>query len=346
MKILKRLFALIITISILGGNVNVVQAETIQDETVYLNSVINAYLVSNGIYSDGIVISNAIPVQMLDSSDQQNIYLLKRNSVIIAKIAIIRKDNQYSSCFDTDTKEFNSIYRKNAEVSLVKKNHAIFALIDSKTVVLYENPDKNVTLNQADLKSMKKEKVVFGNSLSQTIQPLNSTELKQLNVARVPNVTINGAGQCWAASTAMMVNYKKGTALTATDIYNKCVISDLIKFYGTPRGTIEWVRYSYGAYGISIVNQAGGIIYPRIYSLLSNNVPIHMDFYSSSGSGHALVLCGSYYDGSNLVYIFRDPNKENTVSVVQSLSAVTDATYIKYNDGSTLYDTCTHTYYY
>lgn len=219
-------------------------------------------------------------------------------------------------------------------------------MIDSKIIVLYKNPDRNVTLSQADVMSVQKEKLVFANTLSSTKQLRANPELKQLSVARVENVSINGTGQCWAASIAMMTNYKKGTTLTATNIYNKCLNSSYYPSYGVPRGTIEWVRYAYTANGISITDQVGGISYARIYSLLNNNIPMHMDFYTSSGVGHAVVLCGSYYDGNTLIYTFRDPNNANTVSVAQDLSAVTDATYIKYNSGSTLYATCTHTYYY
>ncbi len=348
MKTLKRIFMLVVILSTIAGSVNIVHAKTLYDECSYLNSVLNAYLNSNGIKSDGLMISDAVPVQLLDDSDEQNIYFLKKNSVIIAKISIIKKDGQYYSCFDTDVKEFNNIYQNSSTISLVKKNNTIFALINSSAIVLYKNPYYDVTLTQSDKNFIKAIDFTFSTSLPRTVQPLGNPEVMQLTVPGVGNVKINGVGQCWAASTAMMVNYKNGTNLTATNIYNKCLNSGLVGSLGTPSGTIEWVRAAYSFYNISIYDQVGGLIYPRIYSLLSNNDPIHMDYYNtSSGSGHAVVLCGSYYDGNTLVYKYRDPNSPTEFkSVAQSLSAVTDASYLKYTDGLTLYDLCTHTYYY
>jgi staphopain A len=360
MNKVKRFLIFAITVVIIACNVNFVQATDKQDESNYLDSVLYAYLAANGIEVDGIAISSAVPVQMLDNSDVENIYFLKRNHEILAKLAVTSRAGTYYSCFDMDVKEINDIYQEDLTIALVKKRNTIFALMGSTQITLYKNPYESVILSQADKSIIKKEKITFIKELSQTFQARNGSEYIKLdasiasspevggllNVTRVPNVTIGGAGQCWAASTAAMLNYKNGTSLTAPDIYNKCLNSGFVGTYGTPCGSIEWVRKVYSLYGVSIVDQTGGIIYARIYSLLSSNKPVQMDYYSSSGTGHTVVLCGSYYDGNTLVYTFRDPNKSSTVSVTQSLSAATNASFIKYNDGSTLYDECTHTYYY
>lgn len=85
--------------------------------------------------------------------------------------------------------------------------------------------------------------------------------------------------------------------------------------------------------------------------------PIHYDFYiSGTSAGHAVVLCGSYYDSTRLTYYFADPNEYNvssgedntvTVSVLQNISAYNNSSMIRYvTSGGTVYDLCTHTYHY
>lgn len=73
-----------------------------------------------------------------------------------------------------------------------------------------------------------------------------------------------------------------------------------------------------------------------IENLLNNNKPISCAF-SRDGGAHEVLLIGVYIYGSSNIYMFRDPNESDVVSINVSSEALTDYSKVTYSNSSYTY---------
>ncbi len=346
----RKLFALILVVALqVAGMASISTSAAQQGKAVeeYIISVIPSYLKAYGFDLDGISYSNPYPV--LNAENDATMYFFKRENSIIAKMLVIKKGNSYSSRFDTSVDFFNELYYNNISFALTASEDEV-CIVCEKGLDFLET--KRYNINVISEISEEASPLAFENELFFGSQARMNPEIVSLSGVRSMGGN-NASGICWAISVAMMVNYKKGTAYTGSDIVSQCSNSSYVKLpgYGNPSGTIEWVRAAYSLNQIQINDNAGGLAYGRLYYLLSNDKPVHMDFYRKSNGtavGHAVVLCGTYWDGNTLVYTFCDPNyADDKVAVSQDKAAYDDATKVKFvTKTGTEYNECTHAYYY
>lgn len=346
----QRRFLVLILVTVLQvSGVGSIRANAAAQENTteeYIVSVISSYLQAYGLAMDGISYSNPYPV--LNAENDAVMYFFKRENTIIAKMLVIKQGNHYSSRFDTSIHIFNKLYCNNISFALTAVEDDVYIVCEKgldflgtkeyDINVIYGTPEEACTL-------------VFNDELFFAPQARMNPEIVSLSGVR--SMGGNDSGICWAISVAMLVNYKKGTAYTGSDIVRQCSNSGYAKLpgYGSPSGTIEWVRAAYTLNQIQINDNAGGLAYGRLYYLLSGNKPVHMDFYryvNGTAAGHAVVLCGTYWDGNTLVYTFCDPNyADDKVAVSQDKAAYDDASKVKFvSIIGTEYSECTHVYYY
>ena len=275
-------------------------------------------------------------------------YFVKKQDRIVAKMLVVRTENGYSSRFDTSVGIIDEFYHKNIPFALTVLEDDIFVAYDGGLVSMGENDHRR---GERLGPGGEYTALTFWKELVSGTQAQMNPEITTLNGVR--SMGGNDSREiCWAISVAMMVNYKKGTAYTGNDIVNQCSdsIYTQIPGYGSPRGTVEWVRAAYTMNKVPISDNAGGLAYGRLYYLLSDNKPVHMDFYgyvNGKLNGHAVVLCGTYWDGNTLVYTFCDPNyADDKVAVLQDKAAYDNAGKVKFVSRTGIeLNECTHVYY-
>ncbi len=314
---IKCIVALIMVISsMLCLAVFVVPAQAQSEENEYILTVLNAYMNINGLDTSELYISQAVNVLDSDGNEtEKNVYLVKSDKEIVAKMIVQRCNDEYISSFDCDVAVFNdcgeeinlAIYEQDdILVYYINGGYAIFKNDVESMDVCIDNPAyshivfKKIVLNQ---------------------KARSNPEVTSLSVPFVGNETINGSGVCWAASVAMDYQYRTGVVKTAEDVYNQCINSSY--FHGElPIGNEYWVQAAFKLYGRNTTHQASGMIYPRVYSLLSEKKTVYIAVSDGKGFNHALLLIGSYYDGSVLVYTLRDSNTDKIISAAQPISVV------------------------
>ena len=214
--------------------------------------------------------------------------------------------------------------------------------IDSNLVIL-DNPESR-ELNLSEIKGN------LGNVTSTTLSGSNLLNIFPsgrsvyyfLDVTRVANTSIGGAGQCWAACLAAKINHQKGTNLKASDVYYTCWDTVDRDEKNVPCGVDSWYRVGATQYGITLTILSGPASKTTIASVLSQEKPIIIGVTDETSSksatyAHALLLCGIDEDADYYELIFMDPNVSSKVYLDLPHSVLT-------NRYSFYYATTSYTY--
>lgn len=137
-----------------------------------------------------------------------------------------------------------------------------------------------------------------------------------------------GAGLCWAACGASIVNYYKGTSYTALDMYNKVKLGT----GGIPVGNTSYQKAMYGMCGLKFDYVSRRLKFDDVISTLKSGSLIKYGV-SRNGGAHAVVLCGAFRISSSYGFIYMDPN-------------VSEGYVINYNDASVANSITGNFYYY
>lgn len=142
----------------------------------------------------------------------------------------------------------------------------------------------------------------------------------------VPIILQGSHPWCWAATTASLINYDKGTSLTAENIVNY-TFGKLVDDGGTP----NQIAAAYKHWGLTPTEYNAPLSYSSVTSYINNNTPINALMYYNDGhssEGHSMSLIG-YSTSSNghNTYTMIDPNENYYVSV----AATSSGSNVEYN---------------
>lgn len=310
------------------------------EEIKYVMEQLPVYCAIYDICEESVSICAPYVVTDVNNRVVSKLYIIKAADVIVGKMCVIYENGQYHSRFDDMVEGFREMELRGVEFA----------------VTINEYGEMILRTGDISLDCKKLEVIIeleLENKLGLSMYSARASVVPEITSLNVISDGQN-PGICWAVATAMMVNYKKGTSYAGADIVAQCNNSpnyeEIKEQVGEVAGAVEWVREAYRLNGVSITDDTRGLIYARYYSLLSNNMPVHIDFYiqaSYGAIGHAVVLCGTYWDGNTLVYTFADPNVAGKkVAVTQNIAAYNNGELIKYVTlGEVVYDECTHIYY-
>ena len=90
---------------------------------------------------------------------------------------------------------------------------------------------------------------------------------------------------CWAASVATIVNYRKGTSITAKNVCDKMDTG----YVGV---NIDKKKSALAKYGLSYKKTESQLSSSKIKTNINNKYPIAASTFDSSGSGHAVTVYG------------------------------------------------------
>ncbi len=347
----KRFMSLIMAVMmvVITININKVNADETQDERlVYASSVLGAYLSINSIEMDDVKISNPIPVITLHNNDliDKTVFFVMEDDAIKGKLIVEEIDGKYYSCFDCDIDEFQDM----SQIAVYQKETSLIYYVDGQQLI-YNDGDNILNQNLVYKEYPSYVEVKFYDLVLTGLKTRGTPEVVSLSVPYVANSTYSGKGICWAACVAMDYGYRTGYSVTAVQVVDKCIRSSY--FQGTlPSGDSYWTTSAYALYNRSVSYNSGGLIYARVYSLLSSGKTVHVSLSNMSNPSdenainHAVLITGSYYDGNTLVYNLRDPNRSTVVSVSQSLSVADNASQFVYvTSGGTKYINWYRTFY-
>jgi len=135
-----------------------------------------------------------------------------------------------------------------------------------------------------------------------------ATDYKGLGVTLVQNGSTNCCylGLCGQASIAMMVNYYKGTTLTAKNVHDayKCLTSN---YHNEQKAALV-------GYGLTVTGPNRVFTYPNIKSNINANTLLLLDLQTASNA-HNVVVRGYYSNTSDpkLYFYHIDPNTGDNI---------------------------------
>lgn len=156
-----------------------------------------------------------------------------------------------------------------------------------------------------------------------------------------------GLGICWAAGGASVINYYKGSGISALYVYNYVKS----KLGATPYGTIADIKNMFGFFNIGYLSRSGKLSYSELLACLSKGSPVYsmISRYDAGGNrfGHVVVLCGAFRISTSYGYIFMDPNVNSKyVLNYMDYSVISNtSTTFSYNNGTRLYTKWENTIY-
>ncbi|HEZ7985363.1 MAG TPA: papain-like cysteine protease family protein [Ruminococcus sp.] len=248
--------------------------------------------------------------------------VLSGNDIIAMLTMVDVEDGTYSITFGkSDVAQKLNQVRNNFEdaSALLITNEAMYTM-DSKnelvTVDMFYSSDKSLQKAISDVKikynqieSLYDNRVCITNNYlakyeekksaysSYSTYSVQAVSKKDLSVPIVPNGT-NASypkGYCWASAVASVVKYRKYLPMSAIQLRDSFVSNS--QYTGTTADAYNIMK-SY--IGNSVTLSTNGMLtYNTIKSCIDSNKPIFSGWLTSDfKSGHAMVVCGYYYDSS------------------------------------------------
>lgn len=225
--------------------------------------------------------------------------------------------------------KLNDLTGDNFALINIKGN--IFAVNAKKSILLYKHHSKKNTSEAAPSssqlqnidKAVKKEAPKSVNVKAPTAVS-NNLSAKAAVSKKILPVSIVLQGQhpwCWAATCAALINYHKGTSLTAPTVV-RYIYGSLVD----EGGSMDQINQVYQHWGLNPVEYDNPLTYSNVVSLINSNDPINSLMYYSDGydtEGHSMSIVG--YSGKT--YKMIDPNEDYYVSV----TATTSGSNVEYN---------------
>lgn len=299
----------------------------INDETEkYAKSVYQKHLLalidSGGINSDfsEFLLGNAFEVYNVYSNKYSSCFPIVYNSSIVAILEVYKDNNEYSSSL---SKSF-SVELENLLINNIPNLDDFFLLTDginlqaydgNKSVEIYElyrneNSEdfgkiftiSSQIVNNVDLMKLKEPLEVsdaFGNifMILDVMKP--NAEIKPYvgKTINVKGVSQGNHPWCWAATTAAMINYYKGNALSASDVARYVFPKNPVQ-----KGAWTDMKKAYNHWGL-YPTQTGVIGFNSVMYNINKNKPMHLGL-----KGHSVGLIGyqkwiDYYGGDRVLIL-------------------------------------------
>lgn len=326
-RVLAFYVSLIMVLTTLLGNVAVVYASSNNEMDEYAASVVGSFLHANGYWGEDCYLSQSYPVyDVLDEDISHHLYFVLEEGQVVGRLAVFENEGQYNTGYIHGAIEG---FDPNDPFQLYLSGNSLFLRQNLVDIQISGEGQYDNFVGEIPVLAQ----VICENNDIQINQVVNRMTYYYLPVSRVPNSTVNKIGICWAACIAARVNYHQGKNLTARNVYDACNATAIGRPSGTPSGVPEWIQYGYSKYGINTTCAEAGKNFGQVCDLLSSDKPIYCSFTDGTNF-HAVLLIGVYQEGSSNIYMFRDPNESNLVSINVSNDALTDATLVTYTNSS------------
>jgi hypothetical protein len=270
----------------------------------YAETATAGYVANSDLDIDGSKISQCYAV----SGSDANIYIVTDESNNHIGILNVNNADAFQSTFAVGNIAV-------IDTVITEEIPVAFSISDTGALIMhYEDATYNfatgeIAINQTD--TITKESVQL--STVEVTQVRKTRAADENANCNVPIKTAGARGECWGTCLASVIQYRTGTTLTSTNVYDAL----LNAYGGTPQGTNTWYQRAYSLYGISYT-AANSMSYSSVRSALLNGRPIICSIRptSATSNGHAIVLKSARktynvpesYTGSYIYYYyFMDP---------------------------------------
>ena len=171
-----------------------------------------------------------------------------------------------------------------------------------------------------------------------------------VKVKNVDNAKLsNGAGLCWAACGASIVNFIMGTNYSAESMFNK--VNAAIS--GTPTGTVRNMKAMLDVCLLKYYQKSGKLTYSLVLDQHKKGSPVMCCIWGENTEtglegGHVVVLCGSFHISTSYGYVYMDPNVHNKLVInYMDYSQITSASDDLYYFGGyeMFFNKCDYTFF-
>lgn len=319
----------------------VVTEETSQEILEYAKNefpqFLRAHLDSNGIDAEGKQYILGYPINIQESGGTNRIYHfpVMENGEIFAILTIYDDDGEYYAQFEENLmaeklNELQNMSSRTSAISLISNGSGFFAAVndciepltpdseveDVVTASLTSGNDAENVVNLTDELS-----AVTGNNI-QLRETSNPSPLGVVCVPQTDDGTFEGTQKEWcgAAAAAAIINYKKGTSLTAKDVTIEALGS--AKNEGLTNAEVISVAKKHDLSPTS----GNPLSYSSVQTEINGKRPIFMQMQRSSDEGkkyHALTLIGY----SSTEYTVLNPWQSSSITLTKK-DAGSDVTYV------------------
>lgn len=249
-----------------------------------------------------------------DNNPEIYYYPVTLNDNIVMVISIVETTEGYSISGSEEmvdglnnidyVSESNDIvfYENGCEIDAETEN-GIFLVekIDEMQGEISEAPENFISMNISEKKEVVKESLKTTESLNldyvQAVSEDNNIIEEVYSPAYSTNTSTNktcklynaqGQGNlpiCWAASVATVVNYRKGTSITAKNV---CDVMNT----GYVGATIDVKQNALKKYGLNYTKRNSQLTYNQIKTNINNKYPIAASTFEPGGGAHAITVYG------------------------------------------------------
>ena len=350
-------FSLVLCVSMLlmsvpfAGATDGSEADTVLNESAmdaYVQSVLPHYLSleNDNVYGE-IAVSQGYVVHGHNDPNART-YFVTDDGDYIANLFVTYINGQYSSNFGFDD---------NADVDAALSGGTPMALVAESEMLILQTAAGNALLTEGDSGALLSRSIA---AYPRVVPLMQETSIKNsdvtaakhvstrsedfsvgLNVPYVandyylidptkPDTLSNRKYLCWAASVAMICQYRTGVSYTAMNIYNA-----MVNLYGgTPVGENIWYTRAYSHCGMTATHVSSAMNATAAYVQMDTyDKPIIVRMINGNVK-HAIVLRYISKSGTSLTYGFRDPNYNS----LRYGTGTTGGSF-SYNGGSITYTT-------
>lgn len=293
------------------------------------------HLSCNGINVGEAQYTLGYPINIQESNGTNRIYYfpVMEDGNIFAMLILYDESGEYYIQFEENLmaeklNELQNVSSQSSPISLVSNNAGFFAVLndcvepltpDSRIDNTVSLMNESIAGNIVDIKKVLSEK--DGNSIS-LAESSNPSPLGVVCVPQTDDGTFDGTEKEWcgAAVAAAIINYKKGTSLTAKDVTTEALGS--AKNEGLTNSEVISVANNHG-----LSPQSGNpLSYSSVKTEINGYRPIYMQMQRNSDEGkkyHALTLIG--YSSSK--YTVLNPWQSSSITLTKKDNG-SDVTYV------------------
>lgn len=199
----------------------------------YVESMLPQYLLVNEMFAGEYMVSEAMDLYDWETGESEKIlFLVFEGNQVVARLVVQCYEGEYCSSFTkSNSNVLTKVYQEKTPVAFGFYNECFVMRTETENVLLSNSSKENPLRGLSDstqrraskLNCLKSIKIDDLMEVHAVVIPRTTVYNKQLDVKRVANTTVNGAGLCWAACVASKVNYQKEIDLCAMDVYNVLV---------------------------------------------------------------------------------------------------------------------------
>lgn len=318
----------------------------------YAEAVLPSYLKANNNTPKTCNISYPI---YIDNYSSYMIFVISEENEIIGRLSVgFANENIFSSFSISIDPLIKAFYNESVDTYFTFKNGNIYAFSAQKEFCCVEKravtTETKISQDEDELKANSTS--IFNSPKVQKIRIAKNINLKYdtsytrssfatLNVNHVANTYVSEIDNyiCWAACTAMAVNYMERNNnnfnnLTAIDVYND--VKDNMDEFSCdndcilPDGCKKCINYSYSHYNHPASLIAAPICGSEMYSHISSGKAVQINIKNSTSNvAHAVIVKAVMLENQYVVYTIVDPSKSvrdsvHNVSIAVSPTTVTD----------------------